>query len=150
MSASTRRKRRARAAAAQRKQRARIILGSGAAGLAAVFALSALQEDTSRHPTPRPESHAGHVVPAARYEGNPRVAQTYQMAAAAPQIIDGLYCYCHCAEHSGHYSLLDCFKSDHAARCDVCMSEAAIGYQMAANGSSLDAIRKEIDRTYGT
>lgn len=103
-----------------------------------------------RHPTPRTTSTQSEVVASARYAGYPRVAQTYEMAAAVPMILDGLYCHCDCSEHSGHYSLLDCFASDHAARCDVCMSEAVIAYRMTQNGSSLDDVRREIDRTYGT
>ncbi|MEQ9568714.1 MAG: PCYCGC motif-containing (lipo)protein [Longimicrobiales bacterium] len=65
-----------------------------------------------QHPTARADlDHASHIVPASRYEGYPRVATTYAMVAAIPGVIDGLYCYCECAEHSGHYSLLDCFAS---------------------------------------
>ncbi|MBT8461564.1 MAG: PCYCGC domain-containing protein, partial [Gemmatimonadetes bacterium] len=55
---------------------------------------------------------------------------------------------CECAEHSGHYSLLDCFASDHGARCDICLSEATIAYQMTMAGESLDAVRKEIDSQF--
>ncbi|HKJ01506.1 MAG TPA: CYCXC family (seleno)protein [Longimicrobiales bacterium] len=104
----------------------------------------------THHPAPRTATAQPQVVPSTRFSQWPRVAQTYQLAAATPMILDGLYCYCRCSEHSGHYSLLDCFASDHAARCDVCMSEAVIGYQMSRNGASLDAIRAEVDRTYGS
>ena len=102
-----------------------------------------------RHPTARADiDHASHIVPASRYEGYPRVARTYTMVAAVPEVVDGLYCYCECAEHSGHYSLLDCFASDHGARCDICLSEATIAYQMTMAGESLDAVRKEIDSQF--
>lgn len=101
------------------------------------------------HPTPRAEmDHSSHVVPAARYEAYPRVARTYEMVAAVPMVIDGIYCYCNCAEHSGHYSLLDCFASDHAARCDVCLSEAQMGWQMTQDGKDLKTIRREIDSRF--
>jgi len=116
----------------------------------AVAAVTRGSAPRDHHPTPRAANEQTTVVPAARYAQYPRVAETYEMAAAVPMILDGLYCYCNCAEHSGHYSLLDCFNSDHAARCDVCMSEAVIAYKMTQNGASLDAIRAEIDRTYGT
>jgi hypothetical protein len=104
----------------------------------------------THHPGPRAASERTTVVPTARYASYPRVAETYEMAAAVPMILDGLHCFCECDEHSGHYSLLDCFNSDHAARCDVCMSEAVIAYRMHHDGASLDAIRAEVDRTYGT
>ena len=101
------------------------------------------------HPTPRVVEMASHVVPDARYAGQARARQAYQRAAAVPGVLDGLYCYCRCSEHSGHYSLLDCFASDHAAGCDVCMSEAEIAHEMTREGASLGAIRAEVDRTYG-
>jgi hypothetical protein len=104
----------------------------------------------SHHPAPRATVEQPDVVPAARYAEYPRVAETYRMAHAVKAELDGVYCYCNCAKHSGHYSLLDCFTSDHAARCDVCMSEAVITYRMTQSGASLDQIRAEIDDTYGT
>lgn len=101
------------------------------------------------HPDPRLDLPAAEIRPTSRYEGYPRVARAYAMAAAVPDIVDGLYCHCHCAEHSSHYSLLECFQTDHAARCDICMSEATIAYEMTRDGTSLDAIRDEVDRTFG-
>ncbi len=91
-----------------------------------------------------------HVVGAARYASYPRIARVYGQAAEVPQVLDGLYCYCRCAEHSGHYSLLDCFHDDHAARCDICLSEAAMAHQLHQDGKSLDQIRSAIDNMYGT
>ena len=102
------------------------------------------------HPTPRAPELAVEVVDASRYEDYPRVAEVYEMSAAVPHVLDGIYCYCDCSQHSGHYSLLDCFSDDHAARCDVCMSEAVIAYQMTQDGANLDEIRAEVDRNYGT
>ena len=102
------------------------------------------------HPMPRAPELAADVVDASRYADYPRVAEVYEMSAAVPHVLDGLYCYCHCSEHSGHYSLLDCFSDDHGARCDVCMSEAVIAYRMTADGAGLDEIRAEVDRKYGT
>lgn len=122
-------------------------------GMAAFFLVLSLagtsRADGSKHPTPRTEmDHSTHVVPAARYDAYPRVAQTYEMVAAVPMLIDGIYCYCDCADHSGHYSLLDCFASDHGARCDVCLSEAQMAYQMTQDGKDLKAIRREIDSRF--
>jgi hypothetical protein len=102
------------------------------------------------HPEPRLDLGTSAIQPASRYNEYPRVARAYAMAAAVPGILDGLYCHCHCAEHSAHYSLLECFHTDHAARCDICMSEARIAYEMARDGASLEAIRAEVDATFGT
>jgi len=104
----------------------------------------------THHPTPRAASEQPELMSTARYAQYPRVAETYKMARAARATLDGVYCYCNCAQHSGHYSLLECFASDHAARCDICMSEAVIAYRMSRNGAALAALRAEVDKTYGT
>jgi hypothetical protein len=123
-------------------------------GVAAVLALLLVYVGTTggadgHHPMPRPEvAHASHVLAAERYEAYPRIEQVYSLVAAVPMIVDGIYCYCRCVEHSGHYSLLDCFASDHAAGCDVCLSEAAMAHQMTQDGNDLKAIRAAIDARY--
>lgn len=118
----------------------------GAAAFLVILSFAAANRGAGAdHPDPRDMDHAGHVVPSARYEAYPRVAQVYEMVAAVPRLVDGVYCYCQCSEHSGHYSLLDCFADDHAARCDVCLSEATMTYQMSQDGYDLKAIRSEID-----
>ena len=139
------------AAARRRQQRAWMVAAVSVAAFVTVsVAVSRGNAVDRHHPTPRVASARSVVVPSTQFAQYPRVAETYEMAAATPMILDGMYCYCRCSEHSGHYSLLDCFASDHAARCDVCMSEAVMGYQMSKDGASLDAIRAEVDRTYGS
>jgi len=103
----------------------------------------------SGHPDPRPGLTGSTVVPASRYAQFARVSAVYGQAAEIPSVLDGLYCHCDCAEHSGHRSLLTCFESDHAAACDICMSEAAIAYRMTKSGRSLEEIRAAIDELYG-
>ena len=71
------------------------------------------------------------------------------MAAEIPEVLDGLYCYCDCHHNFGHYSLLDCFQSDHGGNCDVCMNEVRIAYRMHREGKTLQQIRQVIDATYG-
>lgn len=118
----------------------------------AILAVAVVSQSgaASIHPTPRSPELASDVLPDTRYAAYPRVAQAYQVAAVVPAVLDGLFCYCRCSEHSGHYSLLDCFASDHAASCDICMSEAVAAYEMTMAGADLDAIRDRVDRTYGT
>lgn len=101
------------------------------------------------HPAPRPGDSTGRVVLAARYGGYPRIADAYLKAGEMPEVLDGIYCYCDCAEHASHYSLLDCFASDHAAGCDICLSEAEMAFRMTSRGHSLDEIRLAVDATYG-
>ena len=126
-----------------------ILVASAGAAFLVLAVISQVGGTGALHPTPRVVEMASDVVPAARYASEPRARQAYQMAAAVPGVLDGLYCYCHCSEHSGHYSLLDCFTSDHAATCDICMSEAEIAHEMTREGASLTDVRGEVDRTYG-
>jgi hypothetical protein len=93
---------------------------------------------------------AATVIPADRYAAYARVRAVYAQAAEVPQVLDGIHCYCECAQHSGHRSLLSCFESDHAAACDICLTEATIAHRMTREDRSLDEIRASIDELYGT
>ena len=67
--------------------------------------------------------------------------------AMAGKIKDVLYqqpCYCHCDQHVGHKSLLDCFVDTHGSMCAVCKSEAVYSYVQARKGEKADKIRKAI------
>jgi hypothetical protein len=123
---------------------------AGLAVLVVLLVLPTMSFGSSHHPEPRADIGVEHVVPAQRYAAYPRVQQVYEMVAEIPGVIDGIYCYCDCSEHSGHYSLLDCYHSDHAARCDVCLSEAAMAHRMHKDGKSLDQIRSAVDHLYET
>ena len=120
-----------------------------AAALVAAAALVVIARPASAHPDPRADITGAEVVDAARYADYPRVAATYRMAAEIAPVLDGLRCYCECDQHSGHYSLLDCFRSDHGAACDICLTEAQVAYRMTREGRSLDEIRTAIDALYG-
>ena len=113
-------------------------------GLAGVFL--ATRPASGEHPDPRPTPPS--VLDAAAFAGYERIQETYTMAAAIPNVLDGLYCHCDCEHHSGHYSLLDCFTDDHGAGCDICLSEAQLAYRMTREGKSLDEIRAAIDALY--
>lgn len=137
-------------APARRHHPAWILAGSAVAGVAAVAILALAQHRPSHHPTPRTPAAAGPVQNAVRYAADPQIEQTYRMAAEIPSVLDGLFCYCECSANLGHYSLLECFQSDHAAGCDTCLGEAMLAYRMTREGASLAAVRTAIDRTYGT
>lgn len=109
-------------------------------------ALAAATGDArAQHPDPRPGVTADVVVPAERYAQYPRVARIYGEVAKIPLVIDGLYCFCDCHESIDHYSLLDCFRSDHGAACSICLAEADMAYRMTQEGRSLEEIRAAID-----
>jgi hypothetical protein len=121
---------------------------------AAVLALVAVVTVTRRgeavvHPDPRPGIGADLVVPDGMLAGGPGVSDAYAAARAVPGTLDGIHCYCECGKHFGHRSLLTCFESDHGSQCDICMGEAMLAQQLAAQGNSLQQIRKAIDARFG-
>jgi len=125
-----------------------VLLAAGALVLALVLTRNS-RPAPGRHPDARPNAEALRTVDPARYAGYPRVERTYALAAQVKPVLDGLYCYCRCREHSGHHSLLDCFRSDHGAGCDVCLEQALLAYRLARQGASLETIRQETDRLFG-
>jgi hypothetical protein len=122
-----------------------LVLAVGAVAYSA-FAPPAL---AAEHPHPRAGVTAERVQPPARYAADPRVAQVYAEVAEIAEVVDGIYCYCRCEEHSGHYSLLTCFESDHGAGCGTCLGQAHLAYTMTQQGASLDQIRQAVDQQFG-
>jgi len=124
---------------------------AGLAG-AAVVGLLGTQRASGRvvHPEPRPGVTAERVLPPSTVPHTPGAADAYAAARGAPHMLDGVHCYCECAKHAGHRSLLTCFESDHGSHCDICMGEATLAASLAAQGSSLSEIRRAIDQRFGS
>lgn len=78
-----------------------------------------------------------------------KTAYTYQIAKEMPDVLDSLYCYCHCQKHSGHKSLLSCYADKHAAFCDVCQNEAIMAYELYKQGKDIQTIKSAIDKEFG-
>ena len=78
-----------------------------------------------------------------------KTAFAYQLAQDLPDILDHLYCYCHCDKSIGHVSLLSCYTDTHAANCGVCQNEAIDAASMLKKGFSLPEIKRQIDQKYG-
>lgn len=77
-----------------------------------------------------------------------QTAQAYQAALEIPEVLDSLYCYCDCAKHSGHKSLLSCYVDEHAVHCDICIYEALMAHELHKKGEGIDVIRKAIDERF--
>jgi len=124
---------------------------AGLAGVA-VVGLLGTQRASGRvvHPEPRPGVTAERVLPPSAVPPTPGAADAYAAARGAPHMLDGVHCYCECAKHSGHRSLLTCFESDHGSHCDICMGEATLAASLAAQGGSLSEIRRAIDQRFGS
>jgi hypothetical protein len=125
-----------------------IVAGGAGLALAAVL-LSSGRARGAAHPEPRPGITAQLVLPPAAVPRTLGSVESYAAARQIPAVLDGLHCYCECARHAGHRSLLTCFESDHGAFCDICMGEAILAAQLTAQGRSLLDIRGAIDRQFG-
>lgn len=86
------------------------------------------------------------IVPSFYFTGMTRKA--YEAAAAIPEVLDHLFCYCYCTEHHGHKSLRTCFTDGHGSGCDVCMGEAIRAKELHDKGYSIKEIRAKIDKEF--
>lgn len=90
------------------------------------------------HPFPR-------LLRAADFREYPTVQHAYSVAALIPRVLAQQPCYCHC-DQMGHRSLLDCYASQHAAYCGVCLKEALLAGQLTEQGQDPATIRQKIIR----
>jgi Protein of unknown function with PCYCGC motif len=81
------------------------------------------------------------------YRGDTR--QAYLVAREHPDLLAQLDCYCGCEQNEGHKSLLDCFRTNHGASCDICIGEAVTAEQMLTQGTPIDQIRDALRTRYG-
>ncbi len=81
------------------------------------------------------------------YRGD--IRQAYIVAHDHPELLAQLDCYCGCEQNEGHKNLLDCFRTNHGASCDICTGEAITGGQMLAQGTPIDQIRDALRTRYG-
>lgn len=93
-------------------------------------------------------SDATRVLPAALFSDT-RVRNAYRLAGEMPETLNQLYCWCGCIER-GMRSNLECFETDHAAHCDVCMAGAEIAAEMRQRGITDPArIQQVLDARFG-
>jgi len=126
-----------------------LVAGGAIVAIVAIL-LATRAGGAGHHPTPRPGVTGARVLPASMFGEDERLVRAYTAARAMPEVFDGLYCYCHCKEDMGHVSLLTCYESEHAASCDICLTEATMAAQLKAQGATLDDIRRAIDARFKT
>ena len=80
--------------------------------------------------------------------GDQRVRLAYDAAKKYAHVLEQIYCYCHCKKNIGHRALIECFETEHASDCDVCMNEAMIAARMTQDGKTPQEIQKAIDAYY--
>jgi hypothetical protein len=125
---------------------ARIV--AAAAVVTTGIVLAACSSGAGHHPTPRADVTGSRVMSASTWGEDARLVRAYANAREFPAVFDGLYCYCVCKENMGHRSLLTCYESEHAASCDICLTEGTMAGQMHRQGKSLDDIRRAIDAQF--
>ena len=97
-------------------------------------------------------------MPVAVQAAPSRVQQAYQFAAANPDIMKNIPCYCGC-DASGHASNYECYVAEvseygtitydqHAVLCSICVDITQDVMRMVGDGESPPAIGATIDATY--
>ncbi|MFN8580767.1 MAG: CYCXC family (seleno)protein [Gemmatimonadaceae bacterium] len=89
------------------------------------------------------------VLDAAQWD-DPQVKAAYAAAKKYAAVLEQLYCYCRCKENLGHRALVECFETNHASMCDVCMTEAMTAARMTEQGKTPKEIQQAIDAYYRT
>lgn len=74
---------------------------------------------------------------------NASLREAYQVAKEMPEVLAQQPCYCYC-QRQGHRGLLDCFRTEHAATCNICIKEALLAGRMHREGKSAEEIRTAI------
>lgn len=74
---------------------------------------------------------------------DPSIRAAYQVAREIPGVLAQQPCYCYC-QRQGHRGLLDCFRTGHAATCQICIKEALLAGRMHREGKSAEEIRAAI------
>jgi hypothetical protein len=72
------------------------------------------------------------------------VREAYKIARENPDLLAQLHCYCGCDRTDGHKNLLDCYRSTHAASCNICTGEVLEAKKLFDQGASLDTIREAL------
>jgi hypothetical protein len=101
----------------------------------------------TKHPEPRPGITAAHVLPDGDVDAEHKDA--YAAAREIPEVLDGIYCHCDCADrHSNLRSLLSCYETEMPMSCGVCSGEARTARRLHKRGQGLDQIRAAIDKQF--
>jgi len=96
----------------------------------------------------------------AEVQAAPSVVQAaYQFAAANPDVMKGIPCYCGCGS-IGHTSNYSCYVQsaaangaitwdDHALGCSICVDITQDAMRLSREGKSVPEIKAYVDSTYG-
>jgi hypothetical protein len=77
---------------------------------------------------------------------DPIARTSYQIASKMKPILYQLPCYCGCSKLLKHKSLLDCYLTDHGAKCACCQKELIYARLCEREGKNINEIRSGIER----
>jgi hypothetical protein len=109
-------------------------------GSALIALISTLAYQASYSVPPNPERGSGAVPVHYDRAGD---AMPFPATLEPASLLAQQPCYCYC-QRKGHRSLLDCFKTDHAASCSICIRETLLAAQMHRQQKSAAEIRRAI------
>ncbi len=91
------------------------------------------------------------VDPASLGPENEDALPAYEAAWKYPETVDGIRCFCGCAENprTHHLTLLTCFTSAHATGCEICQKEATMAGKMKEEGSTDAEIKGVVEDLFG-
>ncbi|MFH1185401.1 MAG: PCYCGC motif-containing (lipo)protein [Chloroflexota bacterium] len=128
-----------------------------------VLALAALLAAALPACSTAPDAAGLHMLPMDELPGEVRsapnsVRTAYQFAAANPDVMENLPCYCGCGS-IGHDSNYDCYVADvdangairfdgHALGCSICVDITLDAMRLIKEGKSVPEIRAYVDATY--
>ena len=73
-----------------------------------------------------------------------QVPYAYRVANEHPEVLEQIPCYCPCMLY-GHGSVIDCYRSQHAAACSTCLEEGVLAGQLIEEmGPTTDAEYAEV------
>ncbi len=89
------------------------------------------------------------------------IREIYQFAAAHPEILSYVPCYCMCGRNFGHHSNEDCFVKAravdgsvvwcaHGAECVLCLTIARRAKSLYLAGDGAVTIRRKIEKEFGS
>ncbi|HUO03878.1 MAG TPA: PCYCGC motif-containing (lipo)protein [Candidatus Binataceae bacterium] len=81
-----------------------------------------------------------------QFDGDVRKA--YAGAQHHPGVFSQLKCYGGCGKEAESQSLYDCFTTDYAVKCPVCISEARIATDLAERGVPAESISQVLIQRY--
>jgi hypothetical protein len=126
--------------------------------LLAALGLSILPACSSAGQSAAPQMMPMDKMPAEVQAAPSVVQQAYQFAAAYPDVLKGVPCYCGCG-NIGHTSNYSCYVQgndaggnlafdDHALGCSLCVDITQDAMRLLKQGKSVPEIKAYVDATY--